>query len=86
MDLTSDEAIEFAKLNAGVVKPSRTSINSYYLGLKIFEDVELNVKYLEKVMPYVYQLWGRAVHIERVLENKPVVFTYDGKGTHRKFL
>ena len=40
MDLTSDEAIEFAKLNADVVQPSKTSINPYYLGLKIFEDIE----------------------------------------------
>ena len=40
MDLTSGEAIEFAKLNAGVVQPSRTGINPYYLGLKIFEDIE----------------------------------------------
>ncbi len=40
MDLTSDEAVEFAKLNAGVVQPSRTSINPYYLGLKMFEDIE----------------------------------------------
>ncbi len=40
MDLTSDEAIEFAKLNAGVVQPSKTGINPYYLGLKIFEDIE----------------------------------------------
>lgn len=40
MDLTSDEAIEFAKLNAGVVQPSKTQINPYYLGLKIFEDIE----------------------------------------------
>jgi len=40
LDLTSGEAIEFAKLNAGVVQPSRTSINPYYLGLKIFEDIE----------------------------------------------
>ncbi|KHF26924.1 SpoVR family protein [Anoxybacillus sp. BCO1] len=37
MDLTSDEAIEFAKLNAGVVQPSRTGINPYYLGLKILK-------------------------------------------------
>ncbi|WP_460291987.1 SpoVR family protein, partial [Bacillus cereus] len=36
MDLTSDEAIEFAKLNAGVVQPSKTSINPYYLGIKMF--------------------------------------------------
>lgn len=40
MDLASDEFIEFAKLNAGVVQSSRTSINPYYLGLKIFEDSE----------------------------------------------
>ncbi|WP_145453338.1 SpoVR family protein, partial [Staphylococcus epidermidis] len=37
---SSDEAIEFAKLNAGVIQPSKTSINPYYLGLKIFEDIE----------------------------------------------
>ncbi|RFU62022.1 SpoVR family protein [Peribacillus glennii] len=196
LDLTSDEAIEFAKLNAGVVQPSRTSINPYYLGLKVFEDIEerydnpseemkklgikpgsgrekifevreiesdisflrnyltkdlvtredmylfqkqgkdykivdkdweqvrdqlvnmrvnggfpyltvndgdylrngelyikhefegieLDVKYLEKVLPYIYQLWGRAVHLESMMENKEILFTYDGKGIHRKYL
>ncbi|MFT8870683.1 MAG: SpoVR family protein [Sporolactobacillus sp.] len=40
LDLTSGEAVEFAKLNAQVVQPSRQSINPYYLGLKIFEDIE----------------------------------------------
>ena len=40
LDLSSGEAIEFAKLNAGVVQPSRTSINPYYLGLKVLEDIE----------------------------------------------
>lgn len=40
LDLTSDEAIEFAKLNAQVVQPSRQGINPYYLGLRIFEDIE----------------------------------------------
>jgi stage V sporulation protein R len=40
MDLNSAEAIEFAKLNASVVQPSRTSINPYYLELKIFQDIE----------------------------------------------
>jgi Uncharacterized conserved protein len=40
MDLTSDEAVEFAKLNAQVVQPSQNSINPYYLGLKIYEDIE----------------------------------------------
>jgi len=196
MDLTSGEALEFAKLNAGVVQPSRTSINPYYLGLKIFEDieerynnptdkmkkrgvepnsgrekmfevreiesdisflrnyltkdlvmredmylfqkqgkdykvvdkkwenvrdqlvnmrvnggfpyltvndgdylkngelyvkhwfegVELDLKYLEKVLPYIQQLWGRTVHIETIVEGKNMLFSYDGKGIHRKYL
>ncbi|KON89619.1 stage V sporulation protein R [Sporosarcina globispora] len=196
MDLTSAEALEFAKLNAGVVQPSRTGINPYYLGLKIFEDieerynnpteemkkrgvvpgsgrekmfevreiesdisflrnyltkdlvmredmylfqkqgkdykivdkqwehvrgqlvsmrvnggfpyltvndgdymkngelylkhwfegVELDLKYLEKVLPYVYQLWGRGAHMETIVEGKNMLFTYDGKSIHRKYL
>jgi len=40
MDLTSEETIEFAKLNSAVVQPSKHSLNPYYLGLKIFEDIE----------------------------------------------
>ncbi|HFK1472718.1 TPA: SpoVR family protein [Bacillus paranthracis] len=196
MDLTSSEAIEFAKLNAGVVQPSKTSINPYYLGIKMFEhieerydnpteemkrrgikpgsgkekifevrelnsdtsfirnyltkdlvmredmylfqrqgkeykvvdkewenvrdqlvnmrtnggfpylmvedgdylktgelylkhyyeDIELDLKYLEKVVPYIYQLWGRTVHMESVVEKKNVVFSYDGKMVHRKYV
>lgn len=196
MDLTSDEAIEFAKLNAGVVQPSKTGINPYYLGIKIFEDIEerynqpteemmklgikpgsgrekifevreiesdqsflrnyltkelvmredmylfqkqgrdykivdkawenvrdqlvnmrvnggfpyitvndgdylrngelylkhqyegieLDLKYLEKVLPYVHQLWGRNVHMETVVEDKQIVFTYDGRTVQRRYL
>ncbi|MEO4022048.1 SpoVR family protein [Bacillus paranthracis] len=196
MDLTSSEAIEFAKLNAGVVQPSKTSINPYYLGIKMFEDIEnrynnpteemkrrgitpgsgkekifevrelnsdtsfirnyltkelvmredmylfqrqgkeykvvdkewenvrdqlvnmrtnggfpyimvedgdhlkngelylkhyyedieLDLKYLEKVLPYIHQLWGRTVHMESIVEKKNVVFSYDGKMVHRKYL
>ncbi|HWJ78093.1 MAG TPA: SpoVR family protein [Niallia sp.] len=196
LDLTSAEAIEFAKLNAGVVQPSKTGINPYYLGLKIFEDIEerynnpteemkrrgvkpgsgrekmfevrevesdisflrnyltkdlvmredmylfqkqgreykivdkqweqvrdqlvsmrvnggfpyitvndgdyqkkgelylahsyegieLDLKYLEKVLPYIYQLWGRGVHLETVVEEKKLLYTYDGKALHRKYL
>ncbi|MFZ5597356.1 MAG: SpoVR family protein [Bacillota bacterium] len=40
MDLDGDETVEFAKMHAGVVQPSRTRINPYLLGLKIFEDIE----------------------------------------------
>ncbi|WP_062352387.1 SpoVR family protein [Bacillus kwashiorkori] len=195
MDLTSHEAIEFAKLNASVVQPSRTGINPYYLGLKIFEDIEdrwnnpteemkklgvkpnsgrekifevrelesdqsflrnyltkelvhredmylfqkqgkdykivdkawekvrdqlvnmrvnggfpyitvndgdylksgelylrhhfegieLDIKYLEKVLPYIYQLWGRGIHMETIIEDKPIIFHFDGKSVKRRY-
>lgn len=196
MDLTSDEAIEFAALNANVVQPSRQRINPYYLGLKIFEDiekrydnpneelqklgvkkgegrekifevrelesdisfirnyltkdlvvdedlylfqkqgkeykivekqwesvrdqlvtmrvnggfpyitvengdyeksgelylkhsyegVELDLKYLQRVLPYIFQLWGRPVHFETTVEEKPVLFTYDGENMTRNYI
>lgn len=40
LDLTEDEALEFAKTHAGVIQTSKFRINPYYLGLKIFEDIE----------------------------------------------
>ncbi len=196
MDLTTDEAIEFASLNANVVQPSKTRINPYYLGLKIFEhieetydnpteemiqrgfmpgggrekmfevreveadisfirnyltkdlvyredlylfqkkgrdykivdkewehirdqlvtmrvnggfpyltvtdgnymkagemyvhhsfeDTELDLQYLERVLPYIHQLWGRPVHMETRVEDKEVLFSYDGKKLHRRYL
>jgi stage V sporulation protein R len=197
LDLNEEETIEFAKLNASVIQPSKTSLNPYYLGLKIFEDIErrwdnpteeererygrvpgqgreklfevreldsdisfirnyltkelveeldlyvfqrtgnewkitdkswenvrdelvssrvnggfpyllvkdgdylqngelylehvyegteLDVKYLEKTLPHVYQLWGRTVHLETVIEKRPVVFSYNGKKCSRRFL
>jgi len=189
MDLTSDETIEFAKLNANVVQPSKTGINPYYLGVKIFEDIEnrynnptkemkdlgikansgrekmfevreiesdisfirnyltkdlvkqedlylfekkngnyeitdkdyenvrdqlvsmrvngsfpyivvengdymrlgelylrhgfegteLDPHYLENVLPYIHQLWGRTIHMETVVDEKQVLYTFDGK-------
>jgi stage V sporulation protein R len=180
LDLTEDETIEYSKLNSGVVQPSRHTLNPYYLGLKILEDiekrwdrdkifevrefdsdqsfirnyltkelveeldlyifekkgaewkitdktwenirdqlvysrvnggfpvilvedgdyqrngelylahsyegVELDLKYVEKTMPYIYQLWGKSIHLETVVEDKKVLFTFDGKKHHRKFL
>jgi stage V sporulation protein R len=44
-----------------------------------YETMELDVKYVEKVMPYIYQLWGRGVHLGTNIENKSVLFSYDGK-------
>lgn len=194
MDLTPAETIEFAKLNANVLQPSKTTINPYYLGVKMFEDIvtrydvlakraelrgeqgitgrekifevreiendtsfirnyltddlikqedlyifqkqenvykisdqqtaavrnqlismrvnggfpyivvedgdymrngelylvhrfeetELDLPYLEHVLPHIHQLWGRIVHLETVLENKALVFSYDGHKVFRR--
>ncbi|MFD0961702.1 SpoVR family protein [Paenibacillus chungangensis] len=197
MDLTSDETIEFAKLNSSVVVPSRNTLNPYYLGLKIFEDIEkrwdnpteeeilrfnrkpgkgkekifevremdsdisflrnyltkqlvedldlyifekkgpewkitdkawehvrdqlvysrvnggfptllvkegdfnragelylthqyegteLDLKYVERTLPNVVQLWGKPVHLETMVEDKKIVFSCDGNKTSRKFV
>ncbi|MCM3783264.1 SpoVR family protein [Neobacillus mesonae] len=197
LDLTSEETVEYAMLNASVVQPSKQSLNPYYLGVKIFEDIErrwdhptleeqerfgrksgqgrakmfevreydsdtsfirnyltkqlvedldlyvfekkgpdwkitdkswehirdqliyarvnggspylvvqdgdylrtgeimlkhqyegieLDLKYMERTLPYVYKLWGRAVHLETIVEDKPVQFTFDGKKMHRRLL
>ncbi|WP_414672182.1 SpoVR family protein [Lentibacillus sp.] len=196
MDLTAEEAVEFASLNASVVQPSKQQINPYYLGLKIYEDIEerfnnptddmrklgaepnsgrekifevreiesdqsfirnyltkemvnredmylfekqgsdytitdkdyenvrdqlvssringgfpyitvengdylrngelylmhgyegteLDLHYLENVLPYIYQLWGRNVYLETVVEDKRVLFTYNGDSVQRKLL
>ncbi|EFM10104.1 SpoVR family protein [Paenibacillus curdlanolyticus YK9] len=197
LDLTSEETIEFAKLNSSVVVPSRHTLNPYYLGLKIFEHiekrwdnptqeerdrfgmkpgkgrekifevreedsdmsflrnyldkqlvkeldlyvfekkgpewkitdkawanirdqlvvsrvnggfpsivvqdgdfnrvgemylkhnyegVELDLKYLERTLPYIVQLWGKSIHLETFIEDKKIVFSCDGKKTSRKFI
>jgi stage V sporulation protein R len=51
-----------------------------------YEGLELDVKYVEKTMPYIYTLWGKNVHLETVVEERQVLFTYDGKKVHRRFL
>ena len=196
MNLTSAETIEFAKLNANVIQPSKTQINPYYLGVKLFEsiekrynhpsdamkrrgvkphsgrdkifevreidsdqsfirnyltkdlaeeedlylfkkvgdeykisskefeavreqlissrvnggfpyivvengdylrngelylkhryeNVELDINYLKKVLPYIYQLWGRAVHMETNVDEKSVLYTYDGSKVYHRYL
>ena len=38
--ITDGETVEFAQLHSGVLSPSRTSLNPYYLGFKMFEAIE----------------------------------------------
>lgn len=51
-----------------------------------FEGVELDVFYLEKTLPHVYTLWGKTVHLETRLDNKQVLFSYNGEKVSKKFL
>lgn len=180
LDLTPEETVEYAKLNSSVVVPSKHSLNPYYLGYRIFEDIEkrwgreamfevrefdsdisflrnyltkplvedmdlyvfekqgaewkisdkrwenvrdqlvqsrvnggfptlhvvdgdynqhgelmlkhqyegteLDLKYVERTLPYVHQLWGKKVHLETTVEEKQALFTYDGNKHFRRFL
>lgn len=40
LDLSDSELLEFAELHSGVVSPHKGQLNPYYLGYKIFEDIE----------------------------------------------
>ena len=51
-----------------------------------YEGLELDVFYLEKTLPYVYQLWGRTVHLETVIDGKKVLFSYNGDKISKKFV
>jgi stage V sporulation protein R len=51
-----------------------------------FEGVELDVFYLERTLPHVHTLWGKTVHLETRLDNKPVLFSYNGEKGTKKFL
>lgn len=51
-----------------------------------YEGTELDFHYLEKVLPYLYRLWGRPVHLETVTTQRTILFTYDGKTVYRKYV
>lgn len=39
LDLADDDFLQFAEMHSGVVSPHKGSLNPYYLGYKIFEDI-----------------------------------------------
>jgi stage V sporulation protein R len=51
-----------------------------------YEGVELDLRYLDKTMPYLHQVWGRNCHLHTVIEGREVLFTFDGNRTQRKFV
>ena len=51
-----------------------------------YEGQEIDVDYAEKTLRYVHYLWRRPVHLETVLNDKPVVLTYDGERNTKRLL
>ena len=56
MGLPTHEHLEFAELHAGVVSPHKGQLNPYYLGYKIFENIE---KRWDKPTPEEREKFGR---------------------------
>ncbi|HEY7350525.1 MAG TPA: SpoVR family protein [Ktedonobacterales bacterium] len=48
-----------------------------------FEGQELDLIYGEKTLQYVYQLWGRPVHLETVYDERRILLSYDGDKNQR---
>jgi stage V sporulation protein R len=40
LDLSEGEYLDFAKMHSGVLSPSKRNVNPYYVGMKVFEDIE----------------------------------------------
>jgi stage V sporulation protein R len=82
LDLTDDEHMEFMRLHSGVLSPSPRgrSMNPYYVGFKIFEDIERRYngdltdkereEYRErnngKEWPYKNQGWEKMLEVREV--------------------
>jgi stage V sporulation protein R len=84
------DQLVYSKVNGGfpsmvVSDGDFNRIGEMYL-IHQYEGVELDLKYVERTLPYVVQLWGKPVHLETVVEDKRIVFSCDGKKTSRKFI
>ena len=51
-----------------------------------YEGQELDIRYAEKTLQAVYDLWGRAVHLETVVDDKRLVLTFDGQKNSQTFI
>lgn len=44
-----------------------------------YDGTELDTRYIAKTLPMVHRLWGRPVHLETVISDRNVRYTWDGK-------
>jgi stage V sporulation protein R len=70
------ERIIVSRVNRGfpyIVVQDRDYLKNGELYLRhSYQTMELDIKYVEKVMPYIYQVCGRGVHLETQIETKAV--------------
>jgi len=44
-----------------------------------FDGRELDQHYAQRTMRYLHKLWGRPIHLETIVDEQPVVWTFDGE-------
>ncbi|MEW5954139.1 MAG: SpoVR family protein [Bacillota bacterium] len=69
-----------------VVEDGDFNLRAELLLKHLFEGIELDVYYLERTLPHVQTLWGRPVHLETVIDNKKILFSYNGDKISKKFI
>ncbi|WP_052890012.1 SpoVR family protein [Thermogemmatispora carboxidivorans] len=52
----------------------------------LHEGQDLDLVYAERTLQYVYQLWGRPVHLETVYDGKRILLSYDGERSSKTTL
>lgn len=67
-----------------VVKDGNYMRNGELYLLHHFDGSELDIEHLEQVLQYVFQLWGKSVHLETVLYGSRTLFSYNGLKHFRK--
>ncbi|MFB6367754.1 SpoVR family protein [Paenibacillus elgii] len=84
------DQLVYSRVNGGfpyiVVEDGDFEKNGELYLKHMYEGIELDLKYVERTLPYIHRLWGKTVYLESVIETKPVLFTFDGKKHNRKFL
>jgi stage V sporulation protein R len=60
--------------------------NSELLLRHHFERYELDVKYAQKTLEYVYAIWSRPVHLDTIFEERAVRMSYDGEDHDSNFI
>ncbi len=52
----------------------------------LFEGQEMDLTYAEKTLNYVFQIWGRPVHLETIFDEKSVLLSFDGERNTRQII